>query len=97
MMKSICKRYLLHMRWNFSFELSLVLAVCYTEAIVGVGTLVHAVWRGCGANGHDSGRTLSTLCLADLIHSHHLLKYLKYYSLQQRSRQTEKRLSSSRK
>ena len=55
------------------FELRLVLALCDAEIIVRVGTLVHAVWRGCSADCQDRGRAFCTLCVADLLNSHHLL------------------------
>lgn len=55
------------------FELCLVLAVCDTEVVVRICALLDAVGRSGGSNGHDRGRALSPLSLADFLDGHHFL------------------------
>ena len=52
-------------------ELSLVLAVCDTEVVVRICALLHAVGRSGGSDGHDRGRALRPLSLADFLDGHH--------------------------
>lgn len=53
------------------FELGLVLAVGDPEVVIRVSTLVDAVGRSRGPDGHDRGRALGSLALADFLDGHH--------------------------